>query len=627
MSTATTADLEAIFRASLRPPPNVLWYEWARDGGIILPAKVATPRKGPYDVWFTPALVRAAAALADPAVWCVVIKKGSQGGATQMGFAWLGSMAVLDPEQSAVVLGTLDLARQRSRNTFRPMIQASPELFAEVESHKDALSIAEYEFKRSRLFFFGGGSPTGLSSNAFVRIHISEENKFEEDKKEGSPVELTLERMKNFIQRKALRECTPSVPGMGISKAFEDGTRERMHVPCPHCGERSTLGFHEADGGHFVVFDSSLSPGEAATGARYVCRACRTPWTDSQRWDALDAAARMDNHGYIGDRTITETGGIVSIHYPSALSPMVKVEDIVRKFLRTKESPSELKTFVTGWLGQDWQPEVRQVHDSDLVSCRAAYDVPENGSATNPFDAPEIKAKYEDVDSLVTVAVDVQKAGFWVLVRRWWKGGASALLSFRFVERYAQVREIEEHWMARMMEEHKARMEAKQAKIQKRIVVWIDSGDGNKQPEILEAALKYGWIATKGSSAALDSMFRETVIELQTGWRIGQQATSVAQVLLNTGAAKMDLLDRIQKMERHAEGKMAEGETVTPWWIPGNMPSGKANYCGQVTAERFNAETGLWELRPGYKHNHALDVECMAWIAAYACGMNSMVLD
>lgn len=618
---SSAASIERAFFRAFEPPPNVKWYDWARNGGIILPAKVATPRKGSYDVWFTPALVRAAAALADPNVWCVVIKKGSQGGGTQMGFAWLASMAVLDPEQSAIVLGTEDLAKQRSKNTAIPMIEASPLVFEQVAKKKNALGITEYEFNGCRIFWIGGNSVSRLASNPVVRMHISEENKFEEDKKEGSSVELAIERMKNFPQRKALRECTPSTPGVGISKAYDDGTQEEMHVPCPHCEFRAPMVFFADEGGHFVEFDSTLSIGEAAKSAHYTCAACRKPWTDAQRLDSLDRAARMENHGYIGKRTVDETGGIVSIHYPTALSPMVKTADIVAKFLRVKDTPSELKTFVTGWRGLEWRPDTKAVSDDGLIACRAGY---ERGPQSCPFDAEPIKG-FAEKDSLITIFADVQKAGFWVAVRRWWRGGASALLSFEYVETFAQVANIEAHWMGVLKGEHAKRMEEKKTKLQKRLMVWMDSGDGQRQPEIIEACLRYGWTATKGASADMDTLFRESHIEQETGWKVGGQKTSVVQVLINTTSAKHDLTNRIERMEKAQAGTI-DGPLV-PWWIPGNMPIGKKEYTGQVVAEEYNEEKGIWVLRDGYKHNHAFDCEVGCYVCAHACGFNSLVPD
>ena len=615
-------ELAAACLRGFEPPPSVKWFEWARNGGIIIPAKVATPRKGAYDVWFTPALVGPAEALATHGVWQVVIKKGSQGGGTQMGFSWLASMAVLDPEQAMVVMGNVDLVRQRSKNTFLPMIRASPEVFAQVEDGKDALALQEYNFKGCIIMLVGGNSPTGLSGNPVVRMHVSEENKAADDKEEGSSVELAIERTKNFPQRKIYRECTPSIPGKGISKAYDDGTQEEMHVPCPKCDTRAMMGFHKEDGGHYIQFDSTLEVGLAAKSSAYVCAACSHPWTNAERLDMLDRAARMENNGYIGKRTVEQTGGIRSFHYPSQLSPMVTTADLVTKFLRVKDTPSELKTFVTGWLGKDWSPDIKRVADENLVSCRMAYDL---GEPTNPYNCEEIRAKCQDLPSVITIFADVQKSGMWVLVRRWWKGGASALLSFRFVDSYAKVREIEDYWFAALQAEAKTRDELKRPKIPLKLVVWIDSGDGTRQSEIGAAALKYGWTATKGSSTPMDTLFRESAFELETGWRTSDQATSVQQIIMDVSAAKMNLADRIWQMERAREGEVM-GETFAPWWIPGNMPAGKTDYCGQVVSEQYSEETGQWDKRPGYKHNHALDCEVGAWICAYAYGCNSPIL-
>jgi len=123
----------------------------------------------------------------------------------------------------------------------------------------------------------------------------------------------------------------------------------------------------------------------------------------------------------------------------------------------------------------------------------------------------------------------------------------------------------------------------------------------------------------------MDTLFKESAIELDTGKKQGGKVSSIAQVLINTNAAKHDLTNRIERMDKAQAGTL-EGPLV-PWWIPGNMPIGKKEYCGQVVAEEYNEEKGIWQVRDGYKHNHAFDCETGCFVCAHACGFNSLVPD
>lgn len=596
--------IEASFFKALAPPPSVKWYEWARNGGVYLPPKVATPFPGPYDVTRTPALVRAADALCDPRVWCVVVKKGSQGGGTQMGFAWLASKMVIDPAQSAVILGSASLAAQRSKNTFRPLILASPQVLAEVAPHKDALSLAEYEFRNGRILFFGGNSPTGLSSNAFVYMHISEENKFEGDDKEGAPVGLAIQRTKNFRNRKVFRECTPSIAGAGISAAFDDGTQEYFHVPCPHCGHRARMGWHKEPDVHYVWFDASLPRGKAAASARYRCAVCDQPWKESDRLAALHAAAKLENFGYVKTRNEDDTGGIVSIHYPSMLSTLASLPEMVLDFLTNKDNPAGLRQWVQGCLGEDWVPEVVQASDELLTDCRTAYQL--DGTNTDPTTAPEL-VEVSNLPHLTMVSVDVQKSGCWFVVRRWWRGGVSALLQLGFASTFADVEAVASAWHEKNLAAVADDKKANRPTVARRLVVYADCGDGTRVDH-LEACLKYGWAATFGAAHTFPGFIRETARELDSGKRKADSPSSVQCLELNVSAAKMNLIDKFR-------GEKCKSPR---WFIAANTPE---IYGKQVTAERYNPEKDAWEMRPGAgKDNHLFDCEVMNYIGAWANG-------
>ena len=524
-----------------------------------------------------------------------------------MGFAWLASRMVLDPSQAAVVLGTAGLAAQRSRNTFRPMIRASQSVLDEVAPHKDALAIAEYEFRNGRILFFGGNSPTGLSSNAFPLLHISEENKFDADDKEGAPVGLAIQRTKNFRQRKIFRERTPSMMTGGISAAFADGTMEYFHVPCPMCGHRARMGWHKDPGVHWVSFDASLPRGKAAKSARYCCASCGEKWKDSDRLAALHEAGKLENFGYVKTREESDTGGIVSLHYPTMCSTLAALDDMVLDFLSSKENPSDLKQWVQGCLGEDWIPEVVQAQDELLTACRTTYQLTDH---TNPLDSDEIRAAVDGLPSIITVMIDVQKDHNWVCVRRWWRGGVSALLNFSRVESFADAEGVADLWHKRIVDEHNQRVKDKLPHIENKVYVWCDCGDQSRVDH-MEAVLKYGWVATKGNpNANMDGYCRDSDFDLSTGRRKEGMPDSVPSLLLNTNAAKLNLIDRFRGASCRAPR----------WYIGANTPEA---YSRQVTSERYNPETGKWEIRRGMgKNNHLFDCETMAYICAWKHGFN-----
>jgi phage terminase large subunit GpA-like protein len=52
-----------------------------------------------------------------------------------------------------------------------------------------------------------------------------------------------------------------------------------------------------------------------------------------------------------------------------------------------------------------------------------------------------------------------------------------------------------------------------------------------------------------------------------------------------------------------------------------------AEYRTQVTAEQYNEGKGEWETRPGRRHNHATDCECIADVVARIAGVNRPLMN
>jgi len=167
------------------------------------------------------------------------------------------------------VVANEKLAKQRSRNTLKPVFEDSPELATEIKPGRESWTDLEYQFRRSHLYWTGGNSPSGLASNPVRDLYIDEENKFENALDEGDNVELAIERTKSFKHsKKIIRTCTPTTGDGRISIIYEKGDKRKFHVPCPHCGHRQTLEWknvRDNDGRDW----KELDPQDAAESARY----------------------------------------------------------------------------------------------------------------------------------------------------------------------------------------------------------------------------------------------------------------------------------------------------------------------------------------------------------------------
>lgn len=586
----TQADLERIFRRQFLPPPSIVWWKWARDGGIILGPRVPTAHHGPYDLLRTPALIGIADMIDDPETVMFAAKKGAQIGLTQLVLCWIASRTKFNPGPTMIVAANEKLAKMRSRNTLKPIFEDSPELATEIKPGRESWTDLEYQFIRSHLYWFGGNSPKGLASNPMRDLYIDEENKFDNALDEGDNVELAIERTKSFkYSKKIIRTCTPTTQDGRISLVYEKGDRRRFHVPCPHCGHRQHLRWEQVkdkDGRDW----KELEHQDAAESARYFCESCAKPWTDLERIDAIESASKLPDRGWIATAKAKERG-LVTAHMPSLISGFVSMSDMVAKFLNAKDVPSELRNFVNSWLAEDWKPERKAAKSTTLDNCKAGYTW-----GTSPESDPVIKALTDGLEFRIFTHGDVQKNGIWAWSQIYWQTGHSALLSFQFVGGYKELEEFsQKEWDIAGKKWHSH-------------FISIDSGDGTRTKEIYDQCYAYNWFAIKGANRSLQMLFEYKEWNLETG-RTGGSGLVIPGLYIDTATIKHNLIQIFDKTQKMTKEEFDAGERpIGPqFWIPSDIPE---TVPRQLTSEEFNNAEGLWELkkgRAGSDGNHLLD--------------------
>jgi phage terminase large subunit GpA-like protein len=401
-----TSDLEAQYRRSLEPPPDLPWWQWASAGGVMLLPPVPTPRYGPYDIEWTPHLVGIAMALSDPNVWCVTVQKPAQEGCTTFAVVYFLWKARFDPGNILYVTANVDLARDKAEETFKPMIEGSPEIAAELVDDRHNLNALRFQFKKCTWYNAGGNSAKGLASKPVPYIILDEENKYDQDTEEGDQSELAIERTNTFHNRKVIRPCTPRTKKSRGYRAFMQGDQRRFFVPCPHCGHRQRFEHKQ------VVWPADAQPMKAAEEARYKCanESCGVLWTDQDRVAAIHAARHLPDFGWIPTAEPMEKG-ITSFQFSKLANPHVTLSAYVSKWLRSQQSKELLRGFIQNWMGECWESEAIEVTPAALAACRAGYSLanptPERVSEIAEWTHREGK----EVESQVFIHADVQKDG------------------------------------------------------------------------------------------------------------------------------------------------------------------------------------------------------------------------
>lgn len=586
----TQADLERMFRSHFLPPPKQIWWEWARNGGIVLAPPIPTPMPGIYDVTRTPHLLGMADAFEDPDTREVICKKGSRTGASILTWAWLASCTKFNPGPTLIATANMDVARRQSRTALKPLFENAPELKELIRRGRENWKDDEYNFTTCSWWIIGGNSASQAASISAMRVHVDEENKFQDDTEEGDAVKLILERSKGYqYTRKNIRTCTPTLANGRISLAYEETDKRVFLVPCPHCGHRQELAWARVQDVEGVSW-GDLDPQDAATRARIVCSGCAGKWDDTQRIDAIHAASKLPNRGWESTgRSMMR--GLVGFHMPSLISTMISMEGIVSEFLRSRDTPSQNKNFINSWLGEDWKPETVRAKSTTLDNCKAAYTW-----GTSPENDPHIKAMTAGLEFRIFTHGDVQKNGIWAWTQIYWQTGHSALIGFQFINGYSELEEFsKKEWDI-------------QGKKWKSHFVSIDCGDGNRTREIYDQCMAYNWIGAKGANRDLPMLFEYKEWNMETG-RAGGTGALVPGLYIDTGAIKHNLIavmDGTQPIppEDFTAGIRPKGPQ---FWIPSDIPD---TVPRQLTSEEYDIGAGEWKVkkgRAGSDGNHLFD--------------------
>jgi phage terminase large subunit GpA-like protein len=419
-----TAVRQALARA-YSPPPKMPLDEWADTYRYLSPEAAALPGK-----WKTanePMARGPMRAMSDPLVEKVSCMCAAQILKTELLLNTIAYYAHGDPAPMMMVLPTIEMAEAISTDRVAPMIRDTPairKLFG-VRQRTTADKILHKSFPGGQLTFAGANSPASLSSRPKRVLLCDEVDRYpassggQGSKGEGDPVGLAEERTNTFFNRKIGLMSTPTNKGTSrIEQAYEEGDGREYYVPCPHCGVRQVIKWAG------VKWDKGADGKPDPNTARYECRAdahdpetgelgCGKPWTELERQEAIDAAGRLPDYGWIAARPFK---GHASFHATQLSSRRVPLARIVEKWLNAQKSVERLRQFVNTVLAETWEEGGERADPDTLYGRREPYDA----SKELP---PEV--------GLITIGVDIQRNRWEAEVVGWGPGEESWSLEYQ----------------------------------------------------------------------------------------------------------------------------------------------------------------------------------------------------
>ena len=146
---------------------------------------------------------------------------------------------------------------------------------------------------------------------------------------------------------------TPTLEGVSrIEAAFLKSDQNYFYVPCKSCGHKQKLSWKNVE---FHDNDPKT--------AKYKCEECEFRWSDPIRWESVRQ----------GEWVPTKESDIKGFHLNELYSSWSTLDEIVKNFLKAKDIPELLKTFVNTTLAETWKDQGVGIDDIPFMSRRENY--------------------------------------------------------------------------------------------------------------------------------------------------------------------------------------------------------------------------------------------------------------
>ena len=276
----------------------------------------------------------------DPRTERIVLMASAQVGKSSVIENILGFFINQEPCPAILIQPTLEMGQTFAKLRLRPMLKDTPlleELLNEPKQRGETEStLLQLHYPGGSLSITGANSPSSLSSRSCRLVLADEVDRMPFSAgEEGDPLSLAIKRSSTYFNRKIVMVSTPTIRGVSrIEQAYLESDQRQFGVPCPHCKTFQVLEWKQVQ----------WAENKPET-AHIVCGSCEEPWTEAQRLYAVSQGvwrAREPFHGTAG------------FHLSALVSPWIRLPELAREFLSSKDRPERLQTFVNLVLGESW---------------------------------------------------------------------------------------------------------------------------------------------------------------------------------------------------------------------------------------------------------------------------------
>ncbi len=314
----------------LEPAPPIDLNLWA-ERHIVVGSE--SPFPGPYNPARCPFFYKIFEALEpDEPARVIVLKGSAQTGKTFVAEVFIAASSDLDPGAILYVHPTEANAIRFARTKWRPLIRNTPrlgEIFDLRQSKEGGNSTLFQERRDGRgSILIGGASSEASLSMITVPRQVQDDLSKWEKNTAGDPEAQADSRSKAFSNAKILKLGTGLLAGScRITRAFEAGTQNHYHVPCPHCGHE-----HPLDPDNFIAAIDADHP----ELAHFTCPSCGEAIEERHRRDIVAHGCWVAHNPQAFDQSFTIW---------AAYAPFESWEQIARTYLAAQGDPASEQTW------------------------------------------------------------------------------------------------------------------------------------------------------------------------------------------------------------------------------------------------------------------------------------------
>ena len=360
------------------------------EKSLVLPQEVAE-QHGYFQMRYAPHLYGIFSAFDDPKITEIVCMKAAQVAWTTALIAYLANRIVNQPCAMIGLFDSEGSARDFHDEKLVPIIEATPELLALIDTKKARTSGNRADFKRFPGGFLklgGSGQIRKLKSTSAGVLVVEEPDDAQSNvKDQGDAVQLLWERSKRRRNVKRILGGTPSLKGFSqVEYRIDLSDKRVLPIECHECRDKHVIDLenvsyhHNRDAPPHPVYGTAMP--ETAV---YVCPECGTPWDDNRRKENIRATVQKaimecdPSCGWTATRPFSGAAGFLELNEGYSCLPGVGMQEFVKDKLEAEHAArqgdqNKLIVFVNSKHGRPYEFKGEHAQRDELLEQALIYD-------------------------------------------------------------------------------------------------------------------------------------------------------------------------------------------------------------------------------------------------------------